>query len=125
VQAAQVKFNNRQVSAACHKCPCWAKFMNIIKNKCLTLSAKKAGKGERFHLKPVCCPHWDSFSQLRWQENETYNCKNFLLPTKIQIFWLWFYVELNIIGEKQSEMKMVNYNATHYAMIDEQLGAGK
>lgn len=98
---------------------CWAQFvMNIIKNKSITITAKKAGKAEPFHLKPLWCPHWDSYSQIRWEKNETYNCSNFLLPTKIQIFWLWFYIEIVVNAEKQSEMKIVRYEATHYSMLD-------
>lgn len=93
--------------------------MNIVKNKSIELFAKKAGKREPFHFKPIWCPHWDSLSAIRYDKGAAYNCTNFLVPMKIQVFWLWFYFELNINREKQSDMKMVMYNETHYAMIDE------
>lgn len=80
--------------------------MKILNNNCWTVTAKKAGKGEPFHFKPLWVGHWDSLSRLKWTTGITYKATHYLVPMKVQIFWLWFYIEVQLKGVKQSEMEM-------------------
>ncbi len=92
--------------------------MKLIKNRCFTLDVKKAGKGEPFHVKPIICGNWQSYSKLKYaNKGMIYDCTNYMLSTQTQIFWLWFYFELNLVRQTNSEFKVVKYEDTHYFEI--------
>lgn len=102
--------------------------MNIWNNKWFCLSIHNQIKffsKKKFYWKPEVCPHRKSMAEMRYSGDD--NCSdlytaNFSFVTHfIQIFWLWFIIAIEMKEEKLSSSKYVNYESTHYAMIDEQL----
>jgi hypothetical protein len=102
--------------------------MNIWDNQWFTLSIHNQirffGK-RKFYWKPEVCAHRKSMAEVTWTNDENcsdlYTTQHYFMTHCLQVFWLWFIIALDIKAEKLSSSKMVRYEATHYAMIDEQL----
>jgi len=95
--------------------------MKILNSKFIKISICKSGKGEKFHWKIMPCPHRESMASLSYDKDETYNATHYFVTPFIQLFWMWFIIEIELPKEKLSTSKYVNYEATHYASIDEVL----
>ncbi len=95
--------------------------MKILNHKFIKLSISKSGKGEPFHWKILPCPHRESMASLSYDKDETYVATHYFVTPFIQLFWLWFVIGIELPKERLSSTKYVNYEATHYASIDEVL----
>jgi hypothetical protein len=86
----------------------------------VTFGICKSGKGERFHWKPMNVPHWDSLHRMKYI-GPHYDCESHYVPMFLQVFWLGLIFYIKLHSRKISGHKMVAYNDTHFAQIDNAL----
>jgi hypothetical protein len=95
--------------------------MILLKNSCFCIEAKRSGKGERFHWKPLTIGHWDSLSEVRYEKDSNYNVTHYLVPMTVSVFIGWFVIHLKMQKKQQSQQSMMRYEDTlNYA-----IGAGQ
>lgn len=98
--------------------------MNICNNKWFRLSLHNP-RGEPLHFKALIQPHRKSMANVNYIGNETcpdlYHLHHHFVIHILDIYWLWFLIRLELKEERLSDFKVVRYEATHYAMIEEQL----
>lgn len=90
------------------------------KSQCLIKLVTKP-KGQKFKWRPDQSTYSKSMEEMRYWKDDTYDCQAYLVTYAIQIFWLWFTLYIELKHEKWSTSKMVRYESTHFANIDEAL----
>lgn len=68
-----------------------------------------------------------SMADVRYAGNDNcpalYEAQHYFVTTFLQIFWLWFVIGIEIKTERLSSSKYVNYEATHYAAVEDALNS--
>jgi hypothetical protein len=99
----------------------------IITNKdgkpVYTIGIIKAGKGQKIKWKPEVIPHWKSLHTLNYDSDRhpTYKSDSLYVPMFCQVFWLGLIFYIKVHTWKLGEGRMINYNDSHYAEIDDAL----
>jgi hypothetical protein len=87
---------------------------NKVGDSLLKIGIKRAGE---FNWKPTPVAHWDSATDLRYRD-DAYDAVHFMYCHYLQIFWLGYIIYFEIGKKKTSTGRYVNYNDTHFALMD-------
>lgn len=101
------------------------RFKNMDGDNIIAISIRKSGKGELFRLNPHLCTHFNSLYSMSYSGNSVYKTVSYDVPTIIQWFWIGLIFEIIIYKRKLSEGRMISYEDSQFAAINDFLNNQK